>query len=307
MNILLGSIFYRFNEEDKLEQIKIKQIKNKDLYIVQNIDSKELQKISYNTLTEYTLLKPDGYVGFNIVSLNDGLRDVIITYHRSSDIENGNNEPFAVCRQSISDVYTNITNRNKLIHYVGASIDRLNCPTDVDFKTLTGCNSINYSRFVSYYIGDTLNTILSCIKTSRYDNTLKFLESKMDTNVFKGYSTSLKELLESNSFMYNILRGNNIIPLSFEILYDKEKDADYITEMIPLIENIVKYKIHSPIIVPYGKDIDISKIEQDYIIVSDIKDKVYIIIYKQGKYTNPSYGDMKDKRELEILNKILEK
>ena len=117
MNILLGSIFYKFNDEDKLEQIRVKQIKNRDLYVIEDLDSNETKKFTYEDFTDYKLLKADGCIGFNIVSLNDGLRDVIVTYHRASDVENGDTIPFAVCRQSVSDVYTNLTNKNKLIHY----------------------------------------------------------------------------------------------------------------------------------------------------------------------------------------------
>ena len=62
---------------------------------------------------EYVRFIPDGLIAMNIVNVGkvrpedkEELKDVIVAIYKTEDLDNGVNLPFAVCRQSIEDLFT---------------------------------------------------------------------------------------------------------------------------------------------------------------------------------------------------------
>lgn len=300
MKIYLGDKFYKYNEEnDTIEIIRIKKIQNENLF------SYDINGISYKIskeqlLKEYTRLKPDGFVAFTIVNLENKLKDVIVTLYRTKDLEDGSSIPYCACRQNIFDMFTNQVQKGKTM-YVGVSVSQETMPDDTPFEIVLACNGIDYVNQVSVYLDDTLDDLLSFVNKSKFDLVLTNIHNNVTNKDIKGYCTSLKQLLEENDFMYDFLRAYNIIRLNFAI----DKDT---TELDPFrreaIEGLIKEEMFKTYVVKYDKEIDLNKIERSHIIVSDKNKEIFIIAYDKGEYINREYAkNIKDKRDAVALLK----
>ena len=116
MNVLLGSKWYRYDKDGNLVVVRVVR-HNSDTNVsvirlkqkLDEIQSLEKRKIDIRDLEDaYTMLNPDGYVTFNIVTIGnkeDGkpVQDVVVTLHRLKDLNTGNKVPYAVCRQNAND------------------------------------------------------------------------------------------------------------------------------------------------------------------------------------------------------------
>lgn len=300
MKIYLGDKFYKYHEEtDNIEIIRIKRIKNENLF------SYEVNGVSHSItkqklLNEYTRLKPDGLVAFNIVNLENKLKDVIVCLYRLKDLEEGILMPYCACRQNIFDMFTNQVQKGKTM-YVGVSVSQETMPDDTPFEIVVACNGIDYNNQVSIYLDDTLDDILSFVNKSKFDETLATIYNNVTNNDIKGYCNNLRQLLEENDFMYDFLRAYNIIRVNFAI----DKDS---TELDPFrreyIEGIIKEEMFKTYVVKYDKEIDLKKIERSHIIVSDKNKEIFIIAYDKGEYINREYAkNIKDKRDAVALLK----
>jgi|GEM_PF-2811717 len=305
---MIGQIYYKFLG-DELHKLRItKYVKSSNKYHCKD-NKGEILKLSEQDLKdyEYILLRPNGYLTISSVILEQNLHDVIVGFHKTEDIEKGDNVPYAICRQSVMDIYANLTNRNiDNFTYVGVAVDKDSCPEDVDYKMMIACNAVDKSELVAYYIGDDIKELLSWTKLSYYDSVLDYMYNIANKTKFKGYCNTVYDLIDQNQFIHNIYRAFNIKPVDLEFTMSDDQDELYNgNPLIPLVENIVKTHISSVQIMKYGYDIDFNQIKRSYLLIADLKGSIYLLIYDEGDYYNPGYAQIDDKRELKTLEAIL--
>lgn len=296
MKIFLGDKFYRYIEEtDKVEIIRICKIKNENsfTYITDNGTKCNITKTEL--LNDYTRLKADATLAFTIVNLQGDMKDVIVAMYKTKDLEDGNNLPYAVCRQNIFDLFTNQVQKGKTMYFgVSVSVDTI--PEDIPFEMTLACNGIAYDNKVSVYMDDTLETILSFVNTSKFDAVLNNLYTKINKNEIKGYCNSLKQLLVENDFMYDFLRAFDIHRVDFELETQENDELDVNQRII--IEEMLKVEMFRTYVLEYSKEVNLKEIKRSYILVSDKNKKLYIVGYDKGEYINRAYvQNIKDKRD----------
>ena len=112
------------------------------------------------------------------------------------------------------------------------------------------------------------------------NNAITLYKSIGKDNNIQGYCSTLKQLLQDNWFMYDFLKGFDIQPITLNL-----KDKEYLKgQDLLYMENLLKVTMDSTAIVEYSKDIDLTKIQRDYVIVSDITENIYIVAYDRGEY-----------------------
>lgn len=291
MKIYVGDRFYKQVSDDDSEDFRVVKIKNENTFRIKYSNG-NMDTISRSTIEkDYVRLIPDGLIAMNIVNVGkanpndkEELKDVIVAIYKTEDLDNGVNIPFAVCRQSIEDLFTKQINSNPYIQYAGMSMNQNNVPAGCDFIMILACNSIAYSIGCSVYLDDTLEDILSLVNTKKFDEVLSSMHSKIASNVY-GYYPTLKELLENNDFMFDFRQSFNIEKVYFPMLINKD-DYTIELEQLETLENIVHFIMEDPYVIPFSRDIDLDEIKRSYLLVSDIKDDIYIVIYDKGDYKN---------------------
>lgn len=283
--IKTGSKFFRFfDNEEKPEIIRI--ISDDGIIIEYFNENNEKKKMPVEDIDNYTLLKPDGLIIFTIVKLNDS-KDVIVVLRntrRDAKPLPFDDLPFAICRQCIYDVFSNNLRRDpdKDPYHVELSISQETCPADVDFAAILSCHGLVYQRPIAIYIDDNLDTILSLFRHKKFDDVLEFNSSTpgmTDTGIpLIGYSHTLRELLESNNFMYDFRRCFNIEELPFEI-----GDADQLSALNrEHLQKITHTDIIETYVTKFTKEIALDEIKRDYILAASAAEKyntVYLVGY----------------------------
>ena len=309
----INTRFYKYVDDNVIElkivkfynaeKCKCRVTKGPDAGLEINIPVKTLQD-------EYTMLSNDGIVIFNTVKINDTLDDVMVTVFKTEDTIKGINIPNVVCRQCVLDLFAKQFTPNHA-DYVGLSISKETCPADVQFENFLACESIKQSIVLSYYIGETLNEILSMFKHDVFDSTLHCLftshcDSFLKTNpamadYFRrkgeanGYVQTLNELLKLNNFEYDLYRTFDIIPTTL----DKENFSDGVLSKHAeeILSEVLRTKIYKSLVIKYDKDIDLEAIDKKYCLVSDKDGTVYVVAYfVNGTY----YSELNDDNEQNI-------
>lgn len=305
INLLNGTKFFKI-ENGELKIIRLINSKNPLKIKAKDCKTKEKIVLTQEQLEEYTRLNYDGIIQFTIVNVGK-LDDVIVTLFRKQEISNCDSIPYCICRQSVLDFFANSINKN--MNMYGISISKDSTPEGVDYKRFLSCDNIYNTVSIAIYIDDTLDDILSLVNTKLYDNVLytlfvdhvKYTYKKKQNDSDKkpdikyklaqdecdGYCKTLKLLLDNNEFMYDFYTGYNIYPLKLDLSYIEDNgilnNEDRNSLSFLLCKNIT-----NSIVLRYSKDIDLSKIEKEYIMVSDINDILYIIAYDHvGKYHIP--------------------
>lgn len=304
MKIYLGDKFYKYiKDSDKVEIMRIVKMKNTESFVIENEKTNERFKISRDKLiSEFTRLKPDGYISFAIALLENNLKDVIVSLYRRKDLDNGETIPYAVCRQNIFDLFTNQIKKNNKT-YIGVSMSKDTVPEGVPYEILLACNGLADNYMVATYIDDTLDNLLSMIRESKFDIVLQTLANNVTDKSIVGSCTTIRQLLTENNFMYDFYKGFDIIKLllDIEIIPGTNEIAPYLREAL---ENELKVEMFKTYILEYDKEIDLNKIERDYVLLSDKNDKLFILAYDKGKYINRYYQqNIKDKRDVVTMLK----
>jgi len=276
--------FYKVNEDDSIEFLRLIKAKNANSYVLLNSE-KERIKLTEDELSKYVKLRPDGYINYSIVSLDAGIRDVIVSMFKREDIENGDAIPYCICRQNIFDLFTHNFTQNNTVQFVGCSVSKDTCPADIDYKMIMGCNAIIDNINVSMYVDDTLDDLLEPINVLNFNSVLfkNYIKNKSVSQ--PGYCKTLKELLHINNFMYDVLKAFNIIKVPFIVEYDENSNEIDINQR-KFLENYFKVEMFKTFVIPFTKEIDLKKIERDHIIISDDSNIIFIILYDKGEHLN---------------------
>lgn len=294
MKLFPGHILISNQTEEIYEVIGFKnsetiKIKNKKTGIEEKTLIKDIHKY-------YSLLKPSGYICFNIVDLRDNLQDVIVSLFREEDMDKTQSIPYAVCRQCIMDfIYQQIDPKSEI---VGISISQETCPANVDFGIMLACDNIHTGNMVAVYLDYTLDKILSFVKTKPfdnvlYDNMMEYAKGKsekygsyvynniLSKDIYNGYCKSLHMLLDSNNFMHDFYRAFNIYNFNFD-LSGREGQSLNLDELNDIRTMLCK-NIMSTIIVKYNYDIDILNLSEDTVLIADKHSNLYVIAFIEDK------------------------
>lgn len=310
----LGSKIYRYDDNNNLELYRIIGFQNNEMMKVKNLNTKEISKVYIKSFLQkdgWYKIKPDGIIAFNIVTVGkDNIEDIIVALYRTIDIENAIKEPYAVCRQNITDLFFNFfkTGSNEDREYVGLSMSRQSCPIDFNFNIMTSCNGITLSIITNIYLEDSLDEILETIHTNPFDQSLNnlmkmhcnFLEKKynisIDTNIrndINGYCKNLYTLLELNRFMDDFNSAFNIEVVDCKIECDENGTIDINTK--ERLEYMMRKYIDFAAAIEYTRDIDIDRIKDSYVFLRDINDKLYLVVYTiSDKEFNEAKGFITD-------------
>ena len=321
--IIKGSIYFKYDDNNNLKSIRIIGFKNRNILKTVDVYTNKISFIDINDLDEYTLLRPDGYIHFNIVTLPDFnntgkiMHDVVVLLYTIDDLSN----VFAVCRQNTAGFHSNMINITKEEN-MGFSVSRSTCPPNVVFEQFLQCNDLLLTESISVYIGDTLDTIFQCIKNKEFDRTLDAIftdyislisNGKKDVELilkdipcFKGYCKDLRTLLEFNEFMddilyaFNITKINSIIPVENDtgVIVDDEVIRNIIFELN--ITNPLWYKC-----IPYDKDIELNDIKFKYNLISDIHYNIYVFVYDSNDdFVISDYEKLSNAEKANMINKL---
>lgn len=294
--ILLGSKYYRYDEQNNIEVIRIYKHNDLEVKVYLDNDKDTKTKMTIEELNKnYVRLNPHAILNFCIVKVGSDLDDVIVTMHKLSDLNTGEPTPYCACRQNITDVFANQIRLTETL-YVGCSMSLATCPPDVDYRIMLACDQINKCVNLCTYMDDTLDDILGIIKTKEFDITLQALfvdhikfqvknnptlsamkNRLMAYETYNGYCKTLRTLLEQNNFMYDFYKAFEIEPITMEVTYDQNGVLN--AEVTKFISDLHEVNITSTLCMPYWYDIDLSKIDNTYTLIMDKNDKLYVVAY----------------------------
>lgn len=321
----LGKIFYKYIEDD-LTVYRIVGFSNQQTVKAKVIEGKNKDSIitmKYKDVCEnYTFLIEDGKIILSTVDVGNrntenglslSVSDVIVAEYRTNDINEGNTDPWCVCRQNITDVFSQLIVENLEDALVGLSVTKDSMPEGLNYQMMLACEKIINTVIVNIYLNDTLDDLLSLIKVKAFDSILnanvidhiRSVEAKLNRKLklkpgvqsVDGYCLTLKQLLKENNFWYDVEEGFNIISINSPI----EIENDSLSENMKFaLSNIIRKPIDNTIVIKYDMDIDLSEFRNEYILVRDSNKDLYVIGFTTtGVYIEP---DM----ENEIIKKKIQ-
>lgn len=319
MNVLLGSKWYRYDKDGNLVVVRVVR-HNSDTNVsvirlkqkLDEIQSLEKRKIDIRDLEDaYTMLNPDGYVTFNIVTIGnkeDGkpVQDVVVTLHRLKDLNTGNKVPYAVCRQNVINTYSTVIMKHSTDWEVGMTMSVETIPEGIDYNIMTACNTCDKVIAVAAYLDDNLEDILGLVKPKdlhEYDFVLNelykdhinnipklFREEACKAPIHKGYCRYLAQLLDYTDFMYDFERAFGIAKINdIEINDEYIEQGDLINGFImkksqlEIIEKAYGFKFINPIFMLFDKDINIDELSDEIALVKDCRNKIFLCNYIKQK------------------------
>ena len=307
--IFSGSKFFRFI--DGVEEPEIIRIYSAPKQAYENRDDKRItyfdkdmrkHRMSMNNLLDnYKLLSPDGMLMFSILNIGKTGEDVAVSLQSFKDPDKAN-EPYAICRQGLYDVFSNMSNHTENLTFIGMSISKDTCPQNTRFEDCMVCTGVKANRPLVIYIDDTLDTILSLFPNGAYDKSIqncrKMIESENPNMLFEGFCNSLKDLLVSTKFMVDFRRCFGIVELPFLIGFEGFEETEaLLMENVLFLEDMFKVNIMDTYVMEYSKDIDLNEIKRKYILGTSAMEncsKLYIIGYDtaDGKYVKRTLNPM---------------
>ena len=305
---MLGYKIFKETEDDLIiyRIIKVKTYPNGGspaTVTVKNLDTDEIKIVRVDELSDYTPLTPDAYLTFNTVHLNEGgkiLNDVVITASKILNLKVGDTVPYAICRQSCTDIFYNIMCNSENDMIVGISINQDDCPTNFDFREFLACDGVDKSQYVNYYRMDTLEDVMPMIKLHGLNQVMEknYMEhvkaSKNTAAAFKkedrGWCKDVETLMKENNFQSDVDQMLGITAVSFDMkdyiikkpLPGKpEEEYESVTdELRDWFKKLHRININNINIVKFDYDIDIVDFKNSrYFLIRDNTKTLYLLVY----------------------------
>ena len=297
----LGQRLYKYIG-DKLIQCRLIKIKNENHYVVKTTDGAKVN-LNAQQYKSYTKLKEDGIVLITKVELDDSVPDIIVSFFRYKDLSK--HVPYAVCRQNVYDVYSNTIENDGGAMYIGCSVSKDTCPKNIKFSIMRACNKILLADHIAVYYDDTIDSIMECLEGTghmlEYDKTMGILYEGFIKGKVRGQCSSVRQLLVENHFIQDVYRGFKVLKTNFPISGNEK----FYPEYFRYVEDIIKVQLVGPVITEFTRDIDITKIQDKYIILLDSDNKLFILSYTEGEYINRPYERLHDTSEVDaLLNRL---
>lgn len=307
-----GIIFFK-EEEDNIKMVRVLSDTMTEKVIVMDYADKSRFTMAAEDLKEYKPLEPDGFFTANIVNVTttEGKeeKDVVVTINKMLEVKYiGDMKPYAICRQSITDIFYNLLCKEESDMIAGLSVNRDNCPTNFDYLSLLACNGLDKSVSVNFYRIDTVEDILDLFDTMQFDATLrkmykehikykkKFYKENADYD--EGWCRDLKTLLKVNNFQSDINDMLGIIDIDFDITNYLEKKSftandgtvvEYDSmndELRTWFSSIMNISIKDSTILKYFFDIDLSEFNNHMysFIRNNNKDIYFVTFIPEGQF-----------------------
>lgn len=308
LNNMLGYLIYDESEgggkDINLLRI-VKVVKRpKQFYIKAKDKEGNETELKEEDLKKYRPLMPDGYLTISNVAVTgeDGKmnKDVIVTASRIVELRSGNKFPYAICRQSINDIFAQLLVQNEQDIPAGLSINVEDCPGGYDIGMMLACDSILESVNFNFYRNDTLEDILECLNTKPFDYILEDLYNKhvkasgKSAYAFRdccdGWCRDVKTLLKDNTFQEDINQMFGITKVDFNLedyLVEKQlpdpSKGNYITVTDDLklwLSGTYKVAMNDVSVVEYYHDIDLTEFQNaTYLFLRDNTNRLYFVVY----------------------------
>ena len=281
---------------------------------VYDYETKERKKVRVADLSKYHPLEPDGILALSTVWVRNEkgaiTKDVIVTATKYLTMKLKISQiPFAVCRQSITDIWHNLFINDESEMIVGLAVNQNNCPTNFDYRLMFACDNVEYSDYINFYRTDTLEDLYPMIDMNKFNTVLDSLykrhvkASKNPTLAFrsedKGWCKDLKLLLSLNNFQHDINEMLDITQVDFcisDYLAEKEVSSTKIVDGKPNTKNIkydiarddfrywlsltYKENISEAVFVEYDHDINLADYQNNkYLLLRDNTNKLYLVVY----------------------------
>ena len=315
---MLGYKIYK-ETEDGIKMYRIIRVKGAPKTMrIKDLDTGEESVVDPKDMSDYIPLSPDGYLTFNKVFIdNNGKRlyDVVITASKILNLKIGDTLPYAICRQSCTDIFYNLLCKDESDMIVGLSVSQDSCPTNFDFREMLACSGIEKSQYVNYYRLDTLEDIMPMIKTGDLNkvmeaNYLAHVKATGDSklafkNEDKGWCKDIITLMRENNFQSDIDQMLGITGVNFKISdyivtfkdsNDKELET-FTPDLINWLKELHRVNINRLSVVEFGHDIDLADFKNtNYFLLRDNTKKVYLCVYTVDN----------DEFEIDLVNKAKE-
>lgn len=318
--VIVGTKYFKLDSNGGLEILRV--VNNKGEHIKLKTEDGTNIKLSEKALKrDYTRLNASALISFNIVTIQK-LSDVIVMVYRREETLSENDMPYCVCRQNITDFFANsiLKDKDPNSYICGMSVTKDTVPEGVTLQSILACDGVEKSDIIATYKTDTLNTILGLVKTKDYDNVLHnlftdhlmglsrkygrmFYTINQDKDMMDGYCKTLKGLLQSNNFMYDYLRGFDIYPLDIDLSKDNEKSLSEDNKEV--IQFLLRENIDTSMVVNYGEDIDLEKIQSKYVLISDKYERLYVVAYTSSDQYHIPIEQVEGEKNLENISKSI--
>ena len=229
-------------------------------------------------LNDWTSLVPDATISFNIVKDNRNNNDVMIYAVLVDDMKDGNILPYVVCR-------TNVVNPISSGKLFGNTICRENSIQGSDgYRNAITVKSYVKSCIVHMYMTDTPSRIIELIPNNNVHNlnaTIAEFVKKYDAVSFRARS-NFNNILNYTGFWTILDYAWKIENLPIII---NDSTIDTLTKFI---EDKCTSYIKDLEVINYDKDIDLTKLPSDYMLVRDLEGVIYLATFfkdSSRKYT----------------------
>ena len=295
----VGMKFYRYNANKELEVIRIKRVYSKDKVVVFNdnepITHTRVMKLD-QILNDWTSLVPDATISFNIVKDTKNNNDVMIYAVLVDDMKDGNILPYVVCR-------TNVVNPVSSGKLFGNTVCRENSIQGSDgYRNAITVKSYVKSCIVHMYMTDTPFRIIELIPNNNIHNlnaTIAEFVKKYDASYFLPHS-NFNHILNYTGFWTMLDYAWKIENLPIII---NDSSIDILTKFI---EDKRTSYIKDLEVINYDKDIDLTKLPSDYMLVRDLEGVIYLATFfkdSSRKYTENIDNCLKPNEIESILGK----
>ena len=317
---MTGYKLFKEREDGSIHMVRIAKVQRpikidkntpnpKELYIY-DYDKEERRKVKLEALKDYTPIEPDGILTVAVAEVldNDGIprKDVIVTASKYLNIKfKLNVMPYAVCRQSITDIFNNMQATSFDKELVGLAVNQDTCPSNFDMGIMFASSNIYENDYINFYRTDTLEDLYPMMRLNIYDKTLDKLyrehcNSCGDPRAIMlhehgGWCDNLKLLLKQNNFQTDIDQMLGITQVGFKITdfiemkHNYERDLDYqvaCDDFRYWLSYLYKINISEANIIEYDHDINLADFnDTSYFLIRDIDDVLYLIVYTvEGEY-----------------------
>lgn len=327
----LGTKIFREVGENEFEVLRIIKIKEFNNRIIIKNENDETWDVTMDQLVKekFTSLTPYGAIGFSIVKsyLNTektkSTKDIIVTLYRKIDLDLSKDAvigrqipPYAICRQGINDFFYNIISDKEDHNYVGVSVTRDNCPANIPYDIIAGCDEVLSFDLINIYRDDTIDSILECLSEKKYNDVMDELykthceqlgpKGVIIYNTKEehfGWCKNIRKLLDINNFIVDFNTMCEIMAVDFPIdehIIDSETEKTLDEEMTIFLSETLKQNITKTMIIDYWYDIDLADFNNtSYTLLKDIHDNVYIVVYTtEGKYLEKDLEEKKLKLDI---------
>lgn len=326
---------YKFfkDHEDFIEMYRLLKIKADGVLVEDQADMTKTT-LSFDFFSELQPLQPDGYFTINTVKIPDGhgneTDDVIVTANKYLNMTIGDTMPYAICRQSITDIFFNLLCETEEDQIVGLSVNRDNCPTNFDIGIMMACNKIVNAQTCFFYREDTLEDILNkYVDTKHADQALNRLYTghlRYTTNpkaAFRkedgGWCKDLRTLLRENTFQSDMNDMLGITDVDFKMtdyivqkeLPNGEPYDSVEPDLLVWLAGTFRVAIQDITVLEYAHDINLADFNNaSYFFLRDNTKKLYFCVYTvSGQYLQSDLEaeynklDVSDRWRIDFYNK----